>query len=58
MTFAVAYWTNAFGDPFLEQARPGRRWLSTAFATTRAGCAQWQGARLSAASTSWAPDDQ
>ena len=36
MTYAVAYWTNAFGDPFLEQRDQGGGGWSTAFVTTRA----------------------
>jgi hypothetical protein len=35
MTFAVAYWTNTFGDPYLEQRDQSGGGWSTAFATTR-----------------------
>ncbi len=35
MVFAVAYWTNAFGDPFLEQRDLGGGGWSTAYASTR-----------------------
>ncbi len=35
MVFAPAYWTNAFGDPYLEQRELGGGGWSTAFATTR-----------------------
>jgi C-terminal processing protease CtpA/Prc len=35
MVFAPAYWTNSFGDPYLEQRELGGGGWSTAFATTR-----------------------
>ena len=35
MTFAVAYWTNTFGDPILEERDQGGGGWSTAYASTR-----------------------
>lgn len=35
MVFAVAYWTNTWGDPFLEQRDQGGGGWSTAYASTR-----------------------
>ncbi|MFO7633401.1 MAG: S41 family peptidase, partial [Caldilinea sp.] len=59
MVFAVAYWTNAFGDPYLEQRDQGGGGWSTAFATTRiandpSGKGEVTGGKLIV----WAPDDQ
>ncbi len=59
MTFAVAYWTNAFGDPFLEQRDQGGGGWSTAFATTRAEDApSGKGEIIGGKYIVWAPDDQ
>ncbi|MFZ4848401.1 MAG: S41 family peptidase [Caldilinea sp.] len=59
MVFAVAYWTNAFGDAYLEQRDQGGGGWSTAFATTEAtndpsGKGELVGGKLIV----WAPDDQ
>jgi C-terminal processing protease CtpA/Prc len=35
MTFAVAYWTNTWGDPFLERRDQGGGGWSTAYASTK-----------------------
>lgn len=35
MVFAIAYWTNTFGDPFLEERDLFGRGWSTAYASTR-----------------------
>ena len=35
MTFAVAYWTNIWGDPFLERRDQGGGGWSTAYASTK-----------------------
>ncbi|MGC4042159.1 MAG: hypothetical protein QM710_15560 [Flavobacterium sp.] len=35
MVYAVAYWTNTFGDPFLEERDLGGGGWSTAYASTR-----------------------
>jgi len=35
MTFAIAYWTNTFGDPFLEERDLSGGGWSTAYASTR-----------------------
>ena len=59
MTYAVAYWTNAFGDPFLEQRDQGGGGWSTAFATTRAEDApSGKGEIIGGKYIVWAPDDQ
>ena len=59
MTFAVAYWTNTFGDPFLEQRDQGGGGWSTAFATTRAEDApSGKGEIIGGKYIVWAPDDQ
>lgn len=59
MTFAVAYWTNAYGDPFLEQRDQGGGGWSTAFATTRAEDApSGKGEIIGGKYIVWAPDDQ
>ncbi|MBK8047356.1 MAG: peptidase S41 [Anaerolineales bacterium] len=58
-TFAVAYWTNIFGDPYLEQRDlQGGGW-STAYATTRVtGTPSGKGEVTGGAYVVWAPDDQ
>ncbi len=59
MTFAVAYWTNAFGDPFLEQRDQGGGGWSTLFATTRAeDSPSGKGEIIGGKYIVWAPDDQ
>jgi C-terminal processing protease CtpA/Prc len=59
MTFAVAYWTNIFGDPYLERRDlQGGGW-STAFATTRVeGNPSGKGEVIGGQFVVWAPDDQ
>lgn len=59
MTFAVAYWDNTFGDPYLEQRDQGGGGWSSAFATTRidttaSGNNEVTGGQYIV----WAPDDQ
>ena len=50
--FAVAYWDNTFGDPFLEERDlQGGGW-STAYASTRISESMRRSGRLSAASFS------
>lgn len=39
MVFAVAYWTNVFGDPYLEERDLGGGGWSTAYASTRVSIA-------------------
>ena len=59
MTFAVAYWTNTFGDPYLERRDlMGGGW-STAYATTRANTnPSASGEIIGGKYIVWAPDDQ
>ncbi len=59
MTFAVAYWTNTFGDPYLEQRDQSGGGWSTAFATTRIDPApSGKGEVIGGKYIVWAPDDQ
>jgi C-terminal processing protease CtpA/Prc len=59
MIFAIAYWTNAFGDPFLEvRDQSGGGW-STAYASTRiAEDFSAEGEIVGGKLIVWAPDDQ
>jgi C-terminal processing protease CtpA/Prc len=59
MTYAVAYWENTFGDPYLEQRDLSGGGWSTAYATTRikpnpSGAGEVVGGKYLV----WAPDDQ
>ncbi|MFZ1770724.1 MAG: S41 family peptidase, partial [Caldilinea sp.] len=59
MTFAVAYWTNTFGDPYLEQRDQSGGGWSTAFATTRINSdPSGKGEVIGGKYIVWAPDDQ
>ncbi|MCS6826415.1 MAG: S41 family peptidase [Caldilinea sp.] len=59
MVFAIAYWTNIFGDPFLEQRDQSGGGWSTAFATTRAATdPSGKGEIIGGKLIVWAPDDQ
>jgi C-terminal processing protease CtpA/Prc len=59
MTFAVAYWTNTFGDPYLEQRDQSGGGWSTAFATTRINPdPSAKGEVIGGKYIVWAPDDQ
>lgn len=59
MTFAVAYWTNTFGDPYLEQRDQSGGGWSTAFATTRINPdPSADGEVIGGKYIVWAPDDQ
>lgn len=59
MTFAVAYWSNTFGDPFLEKRDQGGGGWSSAFATTRIDTtASGNNEVIGGQYIVWAPDDQ
>jgi C-terminal processing protease CtpA/Prc len=59
MTFAVAYWSNIFGDPFLEKRDQGGGGWSTAFATTRVDTTgSGNNEVIGGQYVVWAPDDQ
>lgn len=59
MIFAIAYWTNIFGDPFLEQRDQSGGGWSTAFATTRAATdPSGKGEIIGGKFIVWAPDDR
>ncbi|HAJ37378.1 MAG TPA: peptidase S41 [Chloroflexi bacterium] len=59
MTFAIAYWTNTFGDPYLEQRDQSGGGWSTAFATTRIDPdPSGKGEVIGGKYIVWAPDDQ
>jgi len=59
MTFAIAYWTNTFGDPYLEQRDQSGGGWSTAFATTRINPdPSADGEVIGGKYIVWAPDDQ
>ena len=52
MIFAVAYWTNTWGDPYLERRDQGGGGWSTAYASTRVSQASDSYLEVTAASTS------
>jgi len=59
MVFAIAYWTNAFGDPYLEQRDQSGGGWSTAYATTRiAEDFSAEGEIVGGKLIVWAPDDR
>ncbi len=59
MTFAPAYWSNTFGDPFLEKRDQGGGGWSSAFATTRIDTtASGNNEVIGGQYVVWAPDDQ
>ncbi len=59
MTYAVAYWTNTFGDPYLERRDLHGGGWSTAFATTRIESSpSGKGEVTGGQYLVWAPDDQ
>ncbi len=59
MTYAVAFWSNTFGDPYLERRDlMGGGW-STAYATTRVKTNPSGGGEVTGGEyIVWAPDDQ
>ena len=59
MTYAVAFWSNTFGDPYLERRDlMGGGW-STAYATTRVKTNPSGGGEVTGGKyIVWAPDDQ
>jgi C-terminal processing protease CtpA/Prc len=59
MTFAVAYWTNTWGDPFLEERDLYGGGWSTAYASTRVS-EDWETRReiIGGKFLVYAPDDQ
>ena len=59
MTFAIAYWTNVFGDPYLERRDLGGGGWSTAYASTRVkGTPSGGGEVIGGQYIVYAPDDQ
>ena len=59
MTYAVAYWSNIFGDPYLEQRDLCGGGWSTAYATTRVKTNPSGGGEVIGGKyLVWAPDDQ
>ncbi len=59
MTFAPAYWTNTFGDPFLEKRDQSGGGWSSAYATTRIDTtASGNSEVIGGQYVVWAPDDQ
>ena len=59
MTYAVAFWSNIFGDPYLERRDLSGGGWSTAYATTRVKTNPSGGGEVIGGQyVVWAPDDQ
>ena len=59
MTYAVAYWSNSFGDPYLERRDLSGGGWSTGYATTRVKTNPSGGGEVTGGKyVVWAPDDQ